>query len=123
MGTPGNGRVIQVEVDEKNGVRDTADRYNEGKPRMSLIDAEAQLELARVLTAGAAKYSQDNWRKGMSWMSVCDSLERHVAEWKKGVDHDDESRLHHMAHVMCNAMFLIWYAKHRVEHDDRYRND
>jgi len=99
-------------------------RYNKNKPRLGLIDAYFQEELAKVLTMGAVKYASDNWRKGMSWTECVDSLERHVMKFKSEnhSDNDEESNLHHMAHVACNAMFLVWYSKHRQEFDDRYKS-
>jgi len=100
-----------------------ADRKNSGKPRLALIDAYFQEELAKVLSMGAIKYDSDNWRIGLPWTEVLDSLERHVMQFKSldYSDEDEESKLHHMAHVACNAMFLVWYSKFRKEFDDRYK--
>jgi hypothetical protein len=38
-------------------------------------------------------------------------------------DYDDETGLHHMAHVACNAMFLVWYALKGGGTDDRYKGE
>ena len=101
----------------------SADRFNEGKPKHSLIDAEFEAELAKVLTFGAKKYAPNNWRKGLPWMETMDSLKRHINAFMDPScsDLDEETGLHHMAHVACNAMFLVWYSKHRTEFDDRYK--
>lgn len=96
------------------------DRYNEGKPRFSLVSPIAHEELAKVLTMGAQKYAPYNWMKGLPYMEIIDSLERHVNAFKKGENMDKESGLHHMAHVMCNAMFLIEFIESgRDNLDDR----
>ena len=102
---------------------ESADRFNEGKPRMGLNPAEPLMEMAWVLTGGAVKYGDHNWRKGLSYTSVLDSMERHIAAFKKGQDNDEESSYHHMAHVMCNAAFLIQYHVDGMgaTFDDRYK--
>jgi hypothetical protein len=99
---------------------DGAMRFDTDKPRMDLVDMEAVEELAKVLTFGAKKYADHNWRLGMNYSRVTASMLRHIAAFQKGEDNDQETGLPHMAHVMCNAMFLIWYQKHRAERDDRY---
>lgn len=112
-----------VTFDEKHGVYEVevAKKFDGDKPRMDLIDPYALTELAKVLTAGASKYDADNWRKGMDWSRIVASLLRHVNAFQQGVDTDHETGLSHMAHAMCNCMFLLWYQQHRKEFDDRYR--
>jgi 5'(3')-deoxyribonucleotidase len=94
-------------------------RYNQGKTRHDLLPPYAINELARVLTKGAEKYEPRNWEKGMKWSTVLASLKRHVNAFESGEDVDAESGLSHMAHAMCNAMFLVEYSKFRTEFDDR----
>ena len=104
-----------------------AKRANGGKVRMSLIPPVVMLELAAVLTRGAVKYQVHNWRKGLTYSSTYDSLQRHLAAWWDGEENDSESGLHHLAHVLCNAAFLLTYVrdveagKLSKEIDDRYR--
>jgi hypothetical protein len=40
-------------------------KFDDGKPAMELIDAEAMEDLARVLEFGRRKYGAHNWRGGM----------------------------------------------------------
>jgi len=94
-------------------------RFNKGKIRYDLLEPFAVEQLAKIFTKGAEKYAPHNWLKGLPWMSVVASLERHLAEFKKGVDYDDETKLLHMAHVAWNAMAIVSYYKHRPEFDDR----
>jgi len=94
-------------------------RFNSGKTRHDLAPAYAQEQYARVLTMGAEKYGDDNWKKGMAWSKVIASLSRHVEAIKKGEDIDQESGLLHSAHVMCNAAFLTEYYKIYPQGDDR----
>lgn len=94
-------------------------RYNEGKIRHDLVPQFAQQEYAKVLTRGAEKYAVRNWELGMRWSSVLASLKRHLTAYELGDDYDEESGLLHMAHVMCNAGFLLEYYKIYPQGDDR----
>ena len=98
-------------------------KHDAGKPRHDLIDAEAMTELAKVLTFGAQKYEEENWRKGISFKRLIAAAERHIAEIKKCEDSDEETGLQHAAHAMCCMMFLSWMQRHRKDMDDRYRSD
>lgn len=106
-----------VEEDKDQGLR-----FNKGKARYDLIPAFAQEQYAKVLTKGAEKYAERNWEKGMKWSKVLASLERHLAEIKKGEDFDQETGLLHAAHIMCNAAFLTEYYKIHPQGDDRPHN-
>lgn len=97
-------------------------RYNADKPRMSLIDSYAMEELAKVLTFGAKKYAAHNWRKGLKISECLDSMQRHINAYNNPhmEDTDPETGLSHMAHVMCNAMFILWLQTHKRDFDDRF---
>lgn len=115
-------------------------RYNEGKPRYSLIPAsfwEALLSprapdhkarmkvlegVAQVLTFGAKKYGDHNWRKAGSWSSVMDSAMRHCVAILNGETVDAESGLPHWAHLGCNLAFLIEFSTYDLGLDDRFRH-
>ena len=94
-------------------------RFNQGKTRHDLTPAFAQEQYARVLTAGANKYGDDNWRQGMSWSKVIASMKRHINAFESGEDFDPETGILHVAHVMCNAAFLAEYYKIFPQGDDR----
>ena len=94
-------------------------RYNAGKRRYDLLPTRAIEALADVMTKGSLKYAPRNWEKGMSWTSVVASLKRHLAAFEKSEDFDPETGLLHMAHVMCNAAFLVEYYKIAPQYDDR----
>jgi len=83
-----------------------ADRFNDGKPKYSLIDLTVLEPCARVLEFGAKKYARDNWKNGMPITELLDSLLRHVAALRAGQLIDPESGLSHIGHIQCNAMFL-----------------
>lgn len=101
--------------------KDKALRYNTGKIRFDLIAPEALVELAKVYTAGAEKYNDDNWRKGMSYRACLGSLERHLKKWELGLKNDPETDCHHLAHVAWNALTLFVYELHGDGTDDRVK--
>ncbi len=97
----------------------TALRFNKGKVRLDLVPDSAVLGIGDVMTYGASKYAERNWEKGLDWMSVVASLERHLKKFKKGEDFDDESTLLHIDHVLANAAFLKEYYKIYPQGDNR----
>ena len=74
---------------------------------------------ADVLVFGAKKYAKGNWAKGMSW-SVCFTCTMsHLLKSFQGEEKDEESGLNHLAHAMCNMLFLLGYRDLYPEGDDR----
>jgi hypothetical protein len=65
-------------------------------------------ETAKVLTFGAKKYSEDNWRQveGLQKRYLAAAM-RHINAIQKGERLDPESGLHHLAHVMCCISFML----------------
>lgn len=96
-------------------------RFNAGKLRFDLVPPDVIEILVRIYTMGAAKYADRNWEKGFDWMSCCASLERHLNDWKKGIDRDPESGELHMGHVMWNAAALVAFQLRGVGKDDRVK--
>lgn len=98
-------------------------RFDQGKIRTDLVPVFAQKEYTRVLTAGAEKYGDRNWEKGMKWSRVLASLERHLLAVKSGEDYDPETGMLHSAHIMCNAAFLTEYYNIYPQGDDRQKRN
>lgn len=61
-----------------------------------------------VLSYGATKYCAGGWKK-VDPERYRAAMLRHIAAWLDGEAHDDESGLHHLGHIACNALFLIWF--------------
>lgn len=83
-------------------------KYDGEKPMMDLIPPLAELKLAQVLTAGAQKYSPDNWRHvdnaHARYLAAC---RRHINAYQQGEKLDDETGLPHLAHAMCCLAFIV----------------
>jgi hypothetical protein len=96
-------------------------KFDGEKPRMDLISPIAAVALARVLTFGAKKYADNNWRKGIAWTRIVGAILRHAFAYLMGETNDPETGISHMAHIMCEAMFLIEFEQTHPELDDRYK--
>ncbi len=66
-------------------------------------------EMAAIMTFGAQKYERENWKKDLEKQRILSALYRHILAYHEGEKHDSETKLSHLAHVACNAMFLFWY--------------
>ena len=95
------------------------DRFNEGKPKWSLVPQSSLIPMVRVLEFGAKKYGDYNWTKGLSIRETCESLKRHLDAFMEGEDIDTESKLSHIGHIQANSMFLSFMLSNRPDLDDR----
>lgn len=96
-----------------------ARKDDSGKLRIDLIPPEAIDALAAVLTSGAVRYGERNWEGGITWGRCFAAMMRHAWAWWRGEGKDPESGLSHMAHVLCNAVFLVTFEARKVGTDDR----
>lgn len=94
-------------------------KHDAGKLRFDLLPVEPLRELARVYTIGAAKYADNNWRKGLAWGRVFAALMRHAWAWWGGERNDPVDGQHHLASVAWCALTLIEYERTHPELDDR----
>lgn len=98
-----------------------ANRYNDGKVDFTyVLSAPKSLEgLARVYEFGAKKYARDNWKRGLSYMTLIASLMRHLLKFISGENLDEESKLPHVSHILWNAQILSEMYYTRKDMDDR----
>lgn len=88
-------------------------KFDGGKPRWSLLPPGTLIEVVHVLTAGAKKYSDDDWMKVPdARRRYYDALHRHVEAWWGGEDLDPETERPHLAHAACCLLFLMWFDAH-----------
>jgi hypothetical protein len=72
-----------------------------------------------VYGKGAEKYAPNNWEKGYAWGLSVAALERHVSQFKQGVNIDPETGCQHLAHAVFHCLTLISYAMCGLGTDDR----
>ena len=86
----------------------TGVKYDEEKPRMHLLPPKATIEVAKVLTFGAQKYDEQNWRKLENLQNRYTSgALRHIFAHMDGEKLDPESGISHLAHALCCLLFKL----------------
>lgn len=98
-------------------------KFDADKPDMSLLPAEALIEVSRVFTMGKTKYGAWNWAKGIVYTRILAAILRHTMAIMRGEDRDPESGLLHSAHIATNALFLTHFQLLQPHLDDRYKHD
>ena len=111
--------------------KDVGLRFNSGKTRYDLVPQSMVEGVAKVLGYGAEKYTvknekgevivrgDNNWKRGLSWMDVKASHDRHIAAWLSGEDVDSESGQLHIDLALTNLAFLKEYYQIYPQGDDR----
>lgn len=117
--------VNKIEKTQPNAIKNIGSRFNTGKTQWGLVDFSALEGMVKVLEFGAQKYGIGNWQKGLTTVSIIESLLRHLFAYLKGEDIDSETGLKHVDHALCNAMFLAYMEKNKKEMDNRkeYSNE
>ena len=83
-------------------------KYDDGKLRYDLIPVLALEETAKVVTKGAEKYDDENWKlvpEGRRRYLA--AAMRHIQQWRKGEIYDEEMGTHHIANAISNLMFIL----------------
>ena len=85
-------------------------KYDSGKPDWSLMPFRELTEVVKVLTAGAVKYSPDNWKfvKPSQERYAAAAL-RHISARMQGEVKDPETGCPHTAHAICCLLFWMWH--------------
>ena len=115
------GPVARALIKKARG--DGGVKFDQNKRRVDLVPTEAINALADILTAGAAKYGEHNWRKGMDWSRVYGAAQRHMLAFWGGDDIDEESGMPHLWHALTNIAFLVSYQALSVGRDDRWKQE
>ncbi len=83
-------------------------KYDGEKAKMHLLPPKAILEVAKVLTFGASKYDEENWRKLEDLQNRYSSASlRHIFAHIDGSELDEDSGLSHLAHAICCLLFKL----------------
>lgn len=100
-------------------------RYNDWKPQWSLVDFDSLEPMVHVLEYGMKKYTvwevsgRENWKKPMDKKKILESMMRHLIRLMADEELDSESKLPHIGHLMCNAMFYSYHSSH--DHKELWR--
>lgn len=86
---------------------------NDGRGRFDLFPYEAMEALAKWYEAGANKYEERNWEKGISVKDCINRMNRHALKAANGWTDED-----HLAAVMWNAAAAITMMKRRPDCND-----
>ena len=121
MGDVKDGMIVTAET------KTTSFKKNDqGKLQWSLMPFEQLEEVVRVLMYGVEKYERDNWKKCDDINRYKDSLMRHVTAYIEGDKFDNGpggDNLHHLAHAICNCLFILYFDKGDIEEWNRQLNE
>lgn len=95
-------------------------KFDQGKPKLHLLVKEALDGAAYAFMMGEEKYGKWNYREGIEYTKICDSLMRHTLAFLNGEDLDPESGLPHTFHINANAHIIEYMRVHKPEMDDRH---
>jgi len=80
------------------------------KARWDLLPYKEVSQVVRVLTFGACKYSDNNWKRVSNPHNrYFAAAMRHLTAWKEGEIKDPETGQNHLAHAVCCLLFLMWF--------------
>ena len=83
-------------------------KHDQGKPRWELVPYRAMKEVVKVLTHGAAKYDDHNWKHVEPFKErYFGATMRHLIDWWLGDEKDDDTDISHLAHSICCQLFLL----------------
>ena len=88
----------------------SSDKLDKGKDRWDLLPIVEIEQVVRVLSFGTAKYEDNGWQgvvKDNPDRYYAAAL-RHLVARRKGEIFDSETKLPHLAHGICDLIFLLW---------------
>lgn len=82
-------------------------KFDSDKLDWTLLPWKEVEQVLEILEFGAKKYSKDNWQKVESSRYEKAAM-RHLISYVTGEKNDQETGKSHLAHLVCNALFLMW---------------
>jgi len=120
---PGSfAKDMNKQIDEENKPVDANPKTLAAlnKARCSDVPPVAFFALGAAMSDGAKKYGRYNWRDtGVTASVFYDALMRHLQDWYNGESYAEDSKIHHLAHLMAGAAILLDAEKSGVLKDDR----
>jgi len=90
-----------VGPDAPMSVNEIGGKQSASPYRFDLLDGPAMFQLAGILSQGAQKYGDENWRLIPARDHVNHCLQ-HLFAWLSGDKQDD-----HLGHALCRALFAV----------------
>lgn len=111
--------IIRKMVDDK--IVCAGLKYDYMKQRWDLLPMSAINEVVKVMNYGATKYDDHNWKKGIQYSRSYSATMRHLYSWWQDKESEDsETGISHLAHAICNLLFLLHFELEGEKHlDDR----
>ena len=81
-------------------------KFDESKPRFSLLPAEQLASVVAVFEFGAKKYGADNWKDCQEPMRYWDAALRHLWAHRLRKANDPETGRSHLAHATACLLIL-----------------
>lgn len=104
--------VEKAPVKEASKAKDEGIKLDADKTRYDLVDLDFIEQFADVLTFGAKKYGPNSWKKVEDGKNrYFSALIRHIIAFRKGEKNDPETGKSHLAHAVCNLMFMFGFDK------------
>jgi hypothetical protein len=90
------------------------------KSRLSDVPPVSLFALGAAMSDGADKYGRFNYRDTSATASVFyDAILRHLTDWYSGEDYADDSKVHHLGHIMASCAILLDTMRNGNFNDDR----
>ncbi len=81
-------------------------KEHESKDPYELLPFRALHEVVKVLAFGKDKHGVDNWKGIEDTQNFIGAALRHICAWQRGFKDDDETGIDHLAHAVCNLLFI-----------------
>jgi len=98
-------------------------KFDQGKPRMDLVDMYGLIGEAKAMGYGAKKYEAYNYLNGdgLEWYQPYSACLRHLTAFWKGEELDPESGLPHVYHAKACVGMLIGLIERGIGKDSRHK--
>jgi len=113
--------ILEDSTSQKDPIgTDPKGEIGKTKAPMWLLPSTALIETAWAMGDGASKYRPYNWRETKVCASTyISAMMRHWAAYLDGEDRAEDSKCHHLAHIVANCNILMDAAKCGTLVDDR----
>ena len=96
--------LVKHEVPDQTNPKDL---IGEKKVQLGLLPAAGKIYGALAMEFGARKYEPYNWRnKKVKYTIYLDAIERHLLALRDGENQAEDSKVHHLGHIIAGASIL-----------------